>query len=176
MVLELARQRLEIFVAADFRVQLSVVSDVVSMRAARPGFQNRRRIEMRDPQRVEVADQGPGFAKAKPCIELHPISSGRSRSPALRHQSLQAFGNAAQFLGDDGGIRSHKVGDFEGTTSTRLRCGIAAWVGRTSGISGVRFGRAPVGNSCNACCGLDYKPYNGPSKALGSLSVVHWRW
>jgi len=56
-LLQRGGQRLQIAVGADLGVQVRVVDDVIAVHAPRARHQERRRVDVRDAQRVEVVDQ-----------------------------------------------------------------------------------------------------------------------
>ena len=64
-LLQRGGQRVEVAVGADLRVQPRMVDDVVAVFAPRAGDQERGRVDVGDPQRVEVVDQRGCVAKVK---------------------------------------------------------------------------------------------------------------
>ena len=86
------RQRVEILVGADLRVQARRIDDVVAVQAARARGQKRRGVDVGDAERVEIGDQRRRVAQREVAIELKPI--GGERDARLR------FGHLPQVGGD----------------------------------------------------------------------------
>src|SRR5260370_41507322 len=59
-----------LFETADFRIQLMVVNDVISMHAAGPSTQGRGSITMRNTELSEIGDEIGGLQKRENAIEL----------------------------------------------------------------------------------------------------------
>jgi hypothetical protein len=107
IILEFADQFLQLFITADLRIQLVVVSNVIAVRAASPRLKNGRRINVGDAESMQVSGQPSRVLKAKARMELQAIRGKRPGSPLLRRKTVQAFGDAAGFRGQDGRIGSH---------------------------------------------------------------------
>ena len=65
------------FGTAEFGIELLVVDDVVAMRAARPRFQEWRRIEVGDAEFFEIGNERGGIVKSEILRQLQTI--GRER-------------------------------------------------------------------------------------------------
>src|SRR3546814_13486715 len=61
---------------AEVLAQLPVVDDVVSVGAAGHRLQDRRAVEVADPQRRQVGGQGRGIVEAEVRVQLHAVGGG----------------------------------------------------------------------------------------------------
>ena len=61
------------FGTAEFGIELLMVDDVVAMRAARPRFQEWRRIEVGDAELFEIGNQRGGIVESKILRQLQTI-------------------------------------------------------------------------------------------------------
>src|SRR5207237_5979375 len=77
MVMQGRNEFVVLFESPDFRIQLMVVNDVVSMHAAGPGTQVRRSITIRNTQLSEIGDEFGGLQKREIAIELQAIRGKR---------------------------------------------------------------------------------------------------
>ncbi len=68
------RELFVFFAAAELGIEAGVIDDIVTMHAARPGFQIGRGVTMADAQFRQIGHQIRGIAKAKPAVELQPVS------------------------------------------------------------------------------------------------------
>ena len=71
------REQVEAVAAAEFRIHLAVVGDVVPVRAAGRGREDRRQVEIRDPQVAEVGEQAREVRECEPAVQLHPVGADR---------------------------------------------------------------------------------------------------
>ena len=67
----------------DFRIETGVIGDVVAMSASGPGFQIRRRVNVRDAEIVQVRDDRPGVTEGEAGMELETVGGLREPSPLL---------------------------------------------------------------------------------------------
>jgi len=72
-----SRQRREALVAAQFRIKLCVIADVVTVRAAGGGFEGRRHVEIGDSQPVQIGGYTCGLDEGHVGIELQPVGGHR---------------------------------------------------------------------------------------------------
>ena len=72
-------QPLEAGFAAELRVELGVVGDVVAMRAALAGAHEGRGIEMRDAERLQVRHHGSGGVEIEIRRQLQAVGRDRDR-------------------------------------------------------------------------------------------------
>ena len=79
-------QRVEVALGAELGVQAVVVDDVVAVHAARPRGQDRRRVNVGDPQVVEVINQRGCVTKGKVLVELQTVRGARD---AWGHRTLR---------------------------------------------------------------------------------------
>ena len=77
VILEFTHQLLQLFIAADFRIELVVVSNVITMLASGSGLEDGRRINVRDAQRVQISHKAARILKAKAGIKLQAIRGER---------------------------------------------------------------------------------------------------
>ncbi len=110
VILEFGHEALKVLMFADLGIQLVVVRDVVSVRAAFARPENRRRIHMRDTERVQVSYEAARIIKAKARVELQTIRPQRSRAPLVCRQTVEALGDAARLGDQDRRIGSHGKG------------------------------------------------------------------
>ncbi len=83
VILELIYQLLQLFIAADFRIELVVVSNVITMLAAGSGLEDGRGINVRDAQRMQISDKTARILKAKAGVKLQAIRGERLRGALL---------------------------------------------------------------------------------------------
>src|SRR5262249_39929910 len=101
VTLELMHKRLQIGVGADFGIQRVVVSDVVTVHAAGTGLQNGRRVNVRDAERVQIADETARVLKTESGIELQTIRGKWASSMLVGRQPVKTFRDAAGFGDED---------------------------------------------------------------------------
>jgi hypothetical protein len=75
---QLCDQSLELFLGAQLGIQARVIGDVVAMRAARPGLEDRRGIDMADAEPLQVRHDARGVGEGEFAIELQPIRRARN--------------------------------------------------------------------------------------------------
>src|SRR5437868_6316635 len=107
-------QFLQLFIAAHFRIELVVVSDVVPMRASGAGLEDGRRINVRDAQRVQISYKPPRIFKTEAGIELQTVGGKWLGVALLRGQPVKAFRDTARFWRQNRWIGSHGT-LFDGT-------------------------------------------------------------
>ena len=76
------------FVAAELGIELLVIDDVVAVRAAWPRFQERRRVEVRDAEFLEVGYEHCGIVETEILRQLKAI--GRERDFGGHHAAPMA--------------------------------------------------------------------------------------
>ena len=108
VILQLLNQFLQLFITADFRIQLIVVGNVISVGAASASLEDGRRINMRNAESVQISDEPPRIFKTKSGIELQTLGRERLGRSLFRGQSVQALRNAARFRGQNCWISSHE--------------------------------------------------------------------
>src|SRR5438046_1922869 len=94
------RQSLPIHSTAEVRIDLIEATDVVTMRALRPRFEERRSVAIRDSKIAPVFDRVDGLHKRKVAVELTAIGGARN-APGGAHfadTSLCAHGLEALLL------------------------------------------------------------------------------
>ena len=64
--------------APEFRVDLVMVADIVSMRASRAGQHDRRYVKIADSQIVKIGDQSSCIFKRESVVELQPVGGARN--------------------------------------------------------------------------------------------------
>ncbi len=77
--LHLTHACVEFFFGADLRVECVVVGDIVTVRASGPGFQDGRKIAMRNPELIQIGQQPPRIFKTKSCVQLQTVGADGSR-------------------------------------------------------------------------------------------------
>ena len=87
------------FLAAEFRIDLVVVDDVVAVRGAGAGFQQRRGVEVADAEAGEVGDQFGAAVEREVAMELQARGGAQ-----WGHLTLLACASAAMPGGDVGRI------------------------------------------------------------------------
>jgi hypothetical protein len=71
--LERGTQPREGFLAAELRIERAIIHRVIAVPAARPRFQKRRHVEMRDAKRLQIRHDPRGIVEAEIFAELKTI-------------------------------------------------------------------------------------------------------
>src|SRR6185295_15044880 len=80
----------EALLAAELRIERAVIDHVVAVAAARPRREERRGVDVRDAERLEIGHDARGVVEAELLAELQPVGGERqshgATAPRSRHR------------------------------------------------------------------------------------------